>query len=87
MWAVSLLWVLRKYIDSISQREEEAKQRRQREAWPADLSPDDTDIVIEDQPDKASERFRCRLCGHESADGAYCPDCLAPTMEKLLPDG
>jgi rubrerythrin len=25
--------------------------------------------------------FACRICGHVSADKAYCPECLADTME------
>jgi rubrerythrin len=26
--------------------------------------------------------FVCRVCGHRSADGHFCPVCLAGTMER-----
>jgi hypothetical protein len=31
--------------------------------------------------DGAPPTFRCRVCALESADGSYCPTCLADTME------
>jgi rubrerythrin len=30
--------------------------------------------------------FRCRVCGLQSPERAYCPDCLADTMEPLTKD-
>jgi rubrerythrin len=33
--------------------------------------------------DPPSPRFRCRVCGHEWSEPAYCPVCLADTMEKV----
>jgi hypothetical protein len=80
---VSILWVLRKYIDSIAQREEEATARRHREARPADLEDDDADIVVPPPPAKEAPRFRCRVCGVEGSDSSFCTDCLAATMEPL----
>jgi hypothetical protein len=80
---VSILWVLRKYIDSIAAREEEASARRHREARPADLEDDDADIVVPSQPVREAPKFRCRVCGAESTDASFCTDCLAATMEPL----
>ena len=28
-------------------------------------------------------RFACRVCGQVGDDNAYCPECLADTMEPL----
>jgi rubrerythrin len=41
--------------------------------------------VAREQPkrdDAAPPIFVCRVCGHRSAAGAYCPSCLADTMER-----
>jgi rubrerythrin len=41
--------------------------------------------VAREQPkrdDAAPPLFVCRVCGHRSADGSYCPSCLADTMER-----
>jgi hypothetical protein len=81
---VSLLWLFRKFADPIAARQEEEDLRRQREAWPGEEDPEDTDIVLGELPPSAPPpRFACRLCGHEAADGSYCPECLAPTMERI----
>lgn len=80
---MSILWVLRKYIDSIAAREDEATARRHREARPADLEDDDADIVVPPQPVKEPPKFRCRVCGVEGSDASFCTDCLAATMEPL----
>jgi rubrerythrin len=41
--------------------------------------------VAREQPkrDDASDppRFVCRVCGHEDIQNAYCPACLADTMQ------
>ena len=80
---MSLLWVLRKYIDSIGVREEEAQHRRHREAKPADPEDDDTAIVIEKPPEKAPPTYRCRVCSQVGTDADFCPSCLAGTMEPI----
>jgi hypothetical protein len=33
--------------------------------------------------DGAPPRFACRVCGHESPEKSYCPECLSDTMEAL----
>ena len=31
----------------------------------------------------APPSFRCRVCGLEAAERAYCPDCLADTLAPI----
>jgi hypothetical protein len=81
---VSLLWLLRRYIDPIEHRAEAEDRRRARETAPADGQPDATDFAIP-HGDADVGRYVCRICGHESGDGAYCPDCLADTMLPAAP--
>jgi hypothetical protein len=53
------------------QREEERKtQREQPKREPSGAPP---------------PRFACRVCGHEDVQKAYCPQCLADTMEPMPP--
>jgi lipopolysaccharide biosynthesis regulator YciM len=79
---MSLLWVLRKYVDSNKQREEQEDLRRQREDWPPDVNPSDADVVVPTRID-ADVRYRCRVCGHEGDEHPFCPTCLAETMLPL----
>lgn len=43
--------------------------------------------MVEGAPSAASggpaERFRCRVCGREGVDPAFCLECLAETMEPI----
>ena len=43
--------------------------------------------VAREQPKRTNDgdppRFACRVCGHESPEQSYCPECLADTMEAL----
>jgi hypothetical protein len=77
---MSLLWALRKFIDSVAHRQEEEALRRQREDWPPDVEPDSVEEVPSPR-DKAPVLYRCRICNFESTRGDYCPTCLASTME------
>jgi rubrerythrin len=67
---VSIIESLTKLVDPIQAREREEELRKERE-----------------RPKRAHAgdppRFACRICGHVSDDKAYCPDCLADTMEPL----
>jgi rubrerythrin len=67
---VSIIESLIRLTDPAREREREEERRRQRE-----------------QPKRAHDgdppRFACRICGHEGEDKAYCPECLADTMEPL----
>ena len=74
-----MLWLFKKMFDPNAAREEEAAQKRQREAWPPDVSPDQIDG---DQPLPEAEPVLCvcKLCGYEEMDAQFCPTCLAETM-------
>ena len=67
---MSIIESLRRLVDPVQAREEEELRRQQRE-----------------QPKRAHAgdppRFACRICGHVSNDKAYCPECLADTMEPV----
>jgi rubrerythrin len=67
---MSIVESLKKLVDPVQVRQEEEERRRQREQPKREHAGD-------------PPRFACRICGHESADKAYCPDCLADTMEPL----
>ena len=69
---MSIIESLVKLVDPIQAREREAEQRRAREEPKRDHDGD-------------PPRFACRICGHESPEKGYCPDCLADTMEPIKP--
>jgi hypothetical protein len=77
---MSILYLLRKYIDPNAFRDEQEDLRRQREDWPPDVEPDEVD-QIPAPPEPRQVRYRCRICDFESERGDYCPTCLASTME------
>ncbi len=68
---MSLMYTIKKVLDPLAAREEEARRRRQRESVP-DQNGDD-------------HRFRCRVCGFVSDQWEYCPHCLADTMNQVPP--
>jgi hypothetical protein len=75
-----MLDLLRRFIDSIEYRKEEAEKRRKREALPPDQDPDLVDVVVPPSPAGAPEpTLVCRICAH-AGTGPYCPVCLAETM-------
>jgi rubrerythrin len=43
--------------------------------------------VVRETPERnetsAPPEFACRICGHRSADGHFCPTCLAGTMGRV----
>ncbi|MBI5481203.1 MAG: hypothetical protein HY906_20260 [Deltaproteobacteria bacterium] len=67
---MSIIDTFKKVVDPIAARQEEAERQARRE-----------------QPVREAEGdpplFRCRVCGTESADRTYCPECLADTMEPV----
>jgi hypothetical protein len=67
---VSIVESLIRLTDPAQAREREEERRQQREQPKRDHDGD-------------PPRFACRICGHESEDKAYCPECLADTMEPL----
>ena len=77
---MSLLWTLRKWIAPLAMHED-ADRRRAREA-PRDEPKDGGGGFTVEAPARPEERWACRVCGHESSTGDYCPRCVADTMVK-----
>jgi rubrerythrin len=69
---MSIIESLVKLVDPIQARQQEEERRRAREDNKGDTSSD-------------PPRFACRICGHQSPDKGFCPDCLADTMEPIKP--
>jgi hypothetical protein len=67
---MSIIESLVKLVDPIQARQQEEEKRRARENNEGDATSD-------------PPRFACRICGHQSPDKGYCPDCLADTMEPI----
>jgi lipopolysaccharide biosynthesis regulator YciM len=69
---MSIIYTLKKIIDPIAARQEEAERKAQREE-------------VRQQEAGDPPMYRCRACGLEDSQGAYCPECLADTMEQVAP--
>ena len=67
---MSIIESLVRLVDPVQAREREEERRKQREQPKREQSGD-------------PPRFACRICGHLSEDKAYCPECLADTMEPV----
>jgi rubrerythrin len=67
---MSILHSLKKLLDPNQARLEEAKRRAEREQ-PRREAPGDPPV------------YACRVCGHRAPERAYCPMCLADTMEPV----
>ena len=67
---MSIIDTFKRVVDPMAARQEEAERQAKRE-----------------QPVRAAEGdpplYRCRVCGTESPDRTYCPECLADTMEPV----
>ena len=54
---------------------------------PQEIEEQDRQRQLDLQPTKKKEGdppiFRCRVCALESPERAYCPECLADTMEPV----
>jgi rubrerythrin len=66
---VSIIESLIKIVDPAGAQEREEIRRVARE-------------LPEKENTSAPPEFVCRVCGHRSADGQFCPVCLAGTMER-----
>lgn len=81
---VSLIWSIKKLFDPLAHHQEEGEARAEREEprQTPEADPPGFEMAPERPPAAPDEpaRFRCRVCGHTSTDGAYCPACLADTM-------
>jgi hypothetical protein len=67
---MSIMQSLIRLVDPIQARQQEEERKRARE------EPRRTH-------DGNPPRFKCRVCGHESEDKAFCSECLAETLQPL----
>ena len=65
---MSIVESLLKIVDPVQARQREEGRKVQREQPKRERAGD-------------PPRFVCRVCGHEDIQKAYCPECLADTME------
>jgi hypothetical protein len=70
---MSIIESLTKLVDPVLAQQREEERRKDRE------QPQRNDAGA------PPRQFRCRVCGHEDGEGAYCPTCLADTMEPVPP--
>ena len=68
---MSLIEKLTKVIDPAEARRREEERRKDRERQQRTDAGD---------PPHA---YQCRVCGHVGDEEAYCPTCLAETMQKI----
>ena len=76
---MSLLWLFKRFVDPAGHRDEEEERRRQREAMPPEVAESKFDVTLQ-VPQARAERYRCRVCGAEASERAFCKVCLADTM-------
>jgi rubrerythrin len=69
---MSIVESLVKLVDPVEARRREEARRQDREQ-----------PQREDDGGPGPDAYECRVCGHRAAEGAYCPTCLADTMQKL----
>lgn len=78
---MSILDSLRRLVDPVEHRKQEAEKRRKREAIPPEVNPDEVDVKLPEARAAAEPSpLSCSVCGHEGK-GAFCPVCLAETMK------
>jgi rubrerythrin len=80
---MSIIWTLRKYIDSIEHREEESAQERDRRLARRQAPGDGGEGSEPALVSGPAALYECRVCGHRSSDEGYCPACLADTMVEV----
>ncbi len=78
---MSILESLRRLIDPISHREEQAERRKAREQPEYRFSGDPPRTGASDS--ERTDMFICSACGHRAADRTFCPTCLADTMRSV----
>lgn len=66
---MSIIESLKKLVDPAAAQESEELRRVARE------------VPVKENTGAPPE-FVCRVCGHRSVDGHFCPVCLAGTMER-----
>lgn len=78
---MSLIWTLRKFVDPLAWLREDAEKRSAREDKPGEPKDGGGGVRVEEVA-RPPETWACRVCSYESGSGAYCPVCLADTMQR-----
>lgn len=80
---MSIVWSLKRLFDPAAHYLEEGEQHAEREQPHHTESGDPPrfEVATRTPEQGPPSRFRCRVCGYESRSAAYCPDCLADTMQ------
>jgi rubrerythrin len=68
----SIVWSLKRLFDRPSEVEREVRERQ-------------AELRGEPKREGDPPTYRCRVCAFESQDAAFCPECLADTMEVVHP--
>jgi hypothetical protein len=80
---MSMLHLLRKWIDVIEYRKVEEEKKRKREVRPVEGDDDFVGVLVEPPGPGKPPTLTCRVCGYQAETRhPYCPRCLAETMEK-----
>ena len=80
---MSMLHLLRKYIDWVEFRKVEEEKKRKREVKTPESDDDLVEVLPPPQADPAAPTLTCRVCGYQAkTHHRYCPRCLAETMER-----
>jgi hypothetical protein len=67
---MSIVESLKRLVDPVKARQEEAERKGARELPLRDI-------------DAGPPGFKCRVCGELGRDAMFCADCLAATMEPV----
>jgi rubrerythrin len=79
---MSIVWSLKRLFDPATHNREEGERRAERELprRTRESDPPQFDVEGRSPAPEPPQQFCCRVCGYESRSDAYCPDCLADTM-------
>jgi rubrerythrin len=80
---MSIIWSLKRLFDPATYQREEGEQHAEREQ-PRHTHAGDPprfEVAAQAPEEGPPPRFCCRVCGYESQGSAYCPECLADTMQ------
>ena len=79
---MSLMWTLRKLVDPVQWLRESWERRSAREDKPGEPKDGGTPALVVESIERPAEKWACRMCAYSSESGAYCPRCLADTMQR-----
>ena len=84
---MSILYLLRKYVDPIQFQQQEEEKRRKLETRQAEEAGDDGEGEGKGAAAGRGARYCCRVCGYDGREPDFCPHCLAGTMVPAKEQG